>query len=526
MLEAAHSLPDDIAALKAMVLASRAELAARDAELHNRDLLIEKLKHQLAGLRRQRFGATSEALDQLELGIEDEEIARAAEVLPEPPAATKSQPKRRPLPDHLPREETVLTPGDRCSACGDHLKRLGEDVTEELEYIPGRFVVKRIVRPRLACGGCEKFHQAPLPPRPIERGRPGPGLLAHVLVSKYCDHLPLYRQSRIFARDGIELDRSTLAGWVGKATALLEPLADAIGRHVLEGQALFADDTPVKLLAPGTGKTATGRAWTYVRDERPWAGEAPPAAWYRFSADRKAAHPKSHLAGFAGWMHTDGYAGFGALARAGPVREVACLAHVRRKFFDVHAAQGSAIAAEALERIAALYAIEKEARGQPPENRTAIRKAKAAPCLDELAVAANAAAEDLRQDPAGGGDPPCADPPQAPSTLYRARLPGDRQQPGRTRNEADRARPQELSLHGLGQRRQGRRHRLHPDRDRQAQRRQSAGLACRRPRTHPRLQDQPHRRAAALEHRDASRSGSRRLNSPGQYDRTLTMFKT
>ncbi len=193
-----------------------------------------------------------------------------------------------------------------------------------------------------------------------------------------------YRQSRIFAREGIELDRSTLAGWVGKTTALLEPLADAVGRHVLAGQALFADDTPVKLLAPGTGKTATGRAWTYVRDERPWNGEAPPAAWYRFSADRKAVHPKTHLAGFTGWMHSDGYAGFGALARAGPVREVACLAHVRRKFFDVHAAQGSAIAAEALERIAALYAIEKEVRGQSPENRVAIRRAKAALRLDEL----------------------------------------------------------------------------------------------------------------------------------------------
>ncbi len=331
MLEEAHALPDDIAALKAMVLASRAELAARDAELRNRDLLIGKLRHQLAGLRRQRFGATSEALDQLELGLEDEEIARAAEAPPEPTAASKTQPKRRPLPDHLPREEMVLTPGDRCSACGNRLKRLGEDVAEELEYVPGRFVVKRIVRPRLACGGCETFHQAPLPPRPIERGRPGPGLLAHVLVSKYCDHLPLYRQSRIFARDGVELDRSTLAGWVGKATALLEPLADAIGRHVLAGRALFADDTPVKMLAPGTGKTATGRAWTYVRDERPWNGEAPPAAWYRFSADRKAAHPKGHLEGFAGWMHSDGYAGFGALARAGPVREVACLAHVRRR---------------------------------------------------------------------------------------------------------------------------------------------------------------------------------------------------
>ena len=210
MLEEAHALPDDVAALKAMVLASR-------AELRNRDLLIEKLKHQLAGLRRQRFGATSETLDQLELGLEDEEVARAAEALPEPTPATKKQPKRRPLPDHLPREETVLTPGERCTDCGDRLKRLGEDVTEELEYIPGRFVVKRIVRPRLACRGCERFHQAPLQPRPIERGRPGPGLLAHVLVSKYCDHLPLYRQSRIFAREGIDLDRSTLAGWVGPA---------------------------------------------------------------------------------------------------------------------------------------------------------------------------------------------------------------------------------------------------------------------------------------------------------------------
>ena len=162
-----NALPDDVAALKAMVLASR-------AELRNRDLLIEKLKHQLAGLRRQRFGATSEALDQLELGLEDEEVARAAEALPAPLPGAKRQPKRRPLPEHLAREETVLTPGERCTDCGGRLKRLGEDVTEELEYIPGRFVVKRIVRPRLACRGCERFHQAPLPVRPIERGRPAP----------------------------------------------------------------------------------------------------------------------------------------------------------------------------------------------------------------------------------------------------------------------------------------------------------------------------------------------------------------
>ena len=254
MLEEAHSLPDDIAALKAMVLSSRAEVAARDAELRNRDLLIEKLKHQLAGLRRQRFGATSEALDQLELGLEDEEIARSAEAVAAPAPASKRQPKRRPLPDHLPREETHLAPpGDRCTDCGGRLKRLGEDVTEELEYIPGRFVVKRIVRPRLACSGCETFHQAPLPSRPIERGRPGPGLLAHVLVSKYCDHLPLYRQSRIFARDGVDLDRSTLAGWVGKATALLEPLADAVGRPC------SGRPSPVRRRHPGQASGARDR---------------------------------------------------------------------------------------------------------------------------------------------------------------------------------------------------------------------------------------------------------------------------
>ena len=242
------------------------------------------------GRIRRGFGVSSESLDQLELALEDEEVARAT--IPVPQArAPKSSPRRRPLPEHLPREETVLTPGHQCTDCGANLKRLGEDVTEELEYVPARFVVKRFVRPRLACTRCERFQQAPLPTRPIERGRPGPGLLAHVLVSKYCDHLPLYRESRIFARDGVELERSTLAGWVGKAAALLEPLADAVGRHVLAGRAIFADDTPVKVLAPGTGKTATARAWSYVRDERPWAGDGPPAAWYRFSADRKAHHP-------------------------------------------------------------------------------------------------------------------------------------------------------------------------------------------------------------------------------------------
>ena len=221
----------------------------------------------------------------------------------------------------------------------------------------------------MACTCCERFHQAALPSRPIERGRPGPGLLAHVLVNKYANHLPLYRQSQMFEREGIDLDRSTLADWVGKSTALLEPLADAVARHVLEGQALFADDTPVKLLAPGSGKTRTARLWAYVRDERPWAEEAHPAAWYQFSPDRKGVRPNTHLTNYTGWMHADGYAGFNDLYRAGKVSEVACMAHIRRKFVDVHKSQGSAIAEEVIKRIATLYGVEKEARGRPPDER-------------------------------------------------------------------------------------------------------------------------------------------------------------
>ena len=261
--------PDD---LEDQVVELASECKTLKAELKSRDLLIEKLKHQLAGMRRHRFGSSSESLDQLALLLEGEEIAAAAdeaETSPTAPSAQQEKPKRKPLPDHLPREEILLAPGESCLSCGGKLKYLGEDVTEELEYLPGRFKVNRIVRPKLTCACCERIHQAPLPSRPIERGRPGPGLLAHVLVSKYADHLPLYRQSQIFERDGIDLSGSTLADWVGKSTALLEPLAEAIGRHVMQGQAVFADDTPVAVLAPGNGKTKTGRIWAYVRDERP-----------------------------------------------------------------------------------------------------------------------------------------------------------------------------------------------------------------------------------------------------------------
>jgi len=353
-------------------------------------LKVEQLQHQLAGHNRHRFGSKSEGLDQLNLVFQEgEAMAEAAEEQTSPapkPEADKParQHSRKPLPDHLDRHEEVLSPGEDCRRCGGALKTLGEDVTEELEYKPGRFVVNRIVRPRMACSCCEAIVQSPLPSRPIERGRPGPGLLAHVLVSKYADHLPLYRQSQIYAREGVDLDRSTMADWVGRSTALLEPLADAIGRIARRGEAIFADATPVKMQAPGQKKTKTARVWTYVRDERPWTGQSPPCAWYQFTIDRKGEHPVSHLSGYRGWVHADGYSGFNGLFGDNKAREMACMAHVRRKFVDVFASQGSAIAKEAIERIAELFTVEKDARGKPPEERVALRQAKAKPVFDDL----------------------------------------------------------------------------------------------------------------------------------------------
>jgi len=302
MLKDLDKLPEDPAELRAVSTLLVNEVKALS-------LKVEQLQHQLHGQNRHRFGSKSESLDQLNLDLqEDAEIAEAAEEQNKPPApsdeAAESKPKRKhsrkPLPDHLDREDEELSPGDDCGRCGGSLRTLGEDITEELEYVPGRFKVKRIIRPRKACSCCEAIVQAPLPSRPIERGRPGPGLLAHVLVSKYGDHLPLYRLSQIFAREGVDIDRSTMADWVGRSTTLLEPLADAIGRIVRQGPALFADDTPVKMLAPGNKKTKTARVWTYVRDERPWAGQSPPCAWYQFTIDRKGEHPVSHLSGCKG----------------------------------------------------------------------------------------------------------------------------------------------------------------------------------------------------------------------------------
>lgn len=413
MPSTADPLPTDVEALRAIIAAQAAELAAErqcreagEAELAvakagllAKALEVEKLKVQLARLRRMQFGRSSEKIgreiDQLELALEDLEATAAAEApAPAAPAAFsegRSKPGRRKLPEHLPRTEILHNPHDACPSCGGALRKVGEDVTEVLDYIPARFTVIRHVRPALSCRCCEGMVQAPMPSMPIERGLPSAGLLAHVLIAKYCDHLPLYRQSAIYAREGVELERSLLADWVGKAAALMAPLAGAIGRHVLAGAVLHADDTPVPVLDPGRGKTRTGRLWVYLRDERPHAGPAPPAVLYRYTPDRKGEHPQRALAGFRGHLHADGYGGFDALYAAtggGPaaVAEVACWAHVRRKFFDEHAETGSPLAAEVLKRIGTLFDIERALTGRPAGERRRVRQAKARPILDDLAV--------------------------------------------------------------------------------------------------------------------------------------------
>ena len=263
-----------------------------------------------------QFGRSSERLaaeaDQLELALKELETEAPTPAPAEDPTDTAAKPERRkparrPLPEHLPRE--VVQHGadaQACAACGGTLRRLGEDVTEVLDYLPGRFRVLRHVRPKFSCRGCEADHPGPGANLPIRRGRASAGLLAHVLVAKYADHLPLYRQSEIYARAGLDLQRSTLADWVGQSAALLRPLIDALARHVLAGAVLHADDTPVPVLAPGLGRTSTGRLWAYLRDERPHGSTIPPAVLYRYSPDRRAEHPKAHLAGFRGVLQADG----------------------------------------------------------------------------------------------------------------------------------------------------------------------------------------------------------------------------
>jgi transposase len=368
-------LPDNVEALKQLVRAQRAE--------------VERLQLIIAKLKRMQFGRRSEKLDreveQLELRLEELQSAEAQVAAAcKPDTHEKTKPARRPLPEHLPRESIVHEPACHCPDCGAAMRKIGEDVAEVLDYVPARFRVIRHVRPKLACPACERIVQVDAPSRPIDRGLAGAGLLAHILVSKYADHLPLYRQAQIYAREGVELERSTMAEWVGQCFALVEPLVGALARYVLAGGKLHADDTPVPVLEPGRGKTKTGRLWTYVRDDRPAASADAPAVLFRYSPDRRGERPREHLKGFTGTLQADAYAGFGHLYEGGRIQEAACWAHARRGFYDIHQANQSPIAAQTLTRIGALYAIEAEIRGRPPNERTAVRQARAGPLLESL----------------------------------------------------------------------------------------------------------------------------------------------
>jgi transposase len=393
----------EIAELRALLAEREAELAVARAELTGARLQIEQYKAQLAKLRRMQFGRSSEKLDaqihQLELLLEDLEESEAARTAPaqrEPRQSSRErrQPVRRPLPDHLPREEIVHHPGSVCPGCGGtRFSRIGEDVTEVLEKVPARLKVIRHVRPKLSCRCCERIVQAPAPDLPIEKGRPGPGLVANVVVGKYLDGLPLYRQSAILAREGVEIERATLADWVGHVAWWVMPLTALIGAEVMAAPVLHTDDTPIAVLAPGNGKTRTGRLWAYVVDERPWQGGRAPAAYYRFSPDRRGERPRDHLTRFRGVIQADAFSGYEALVRSaversgrGPPRLIhaACWAHARRKFYDVFEATKSPIAEQALQRIGELYAIEAEITGQPAEMRLAARQNRAVPLLDAL----------------------------------------------------------------------------------------------------------------------------------------------
>ena len=362
-------------------LAARDKLQIFSTQLRSRDVLIEQLKLQLTRLRRMKFGRSSEALDaqiaQLEFSLEELE-ANAADAAPQSEVESAAdKPVRKPLPAHLPRESHVHEPPSgacHCPKCGGTLRPLSEDVSEVLEYVPEHWKVHRHVRPKYSCGSCQSVVQANAPSRPIERSYAGPALLAHVIVSKYCDHLPLYRQSQIYARAGLELDRAAMAERVGLLAKLIEPLLEALGDYVMGADKLHADDTPIPVLAPGTGKTKTGRLWTYVRDDQPSGSTDPLAVLFRYSPDRTGERPHEHLKHFRGVLQADGYAGFQGLydRQREPLLEAACWAHARRKYFDLHASTASPIALEALERIAALYKIEEQCRGNSPiERRTA-----------------------------------------------------------------------------------------------------------------------------------------------------------
>jgi transposase len=399
---APDNLTDDIAALRAALAAE--QLARREAEARasGAEAMVAHLKLLIARLKRDKYGASSERgrklIDQLELELGElvaaasEDAAKAEKAADKegrsrrPDSPPRGQPVRAPLPAHLPRERVVLPSPAACPCCGGKLSKLGEDVTETLEVEPIRWKVIQTVREKFSCRSCETVTQPPAPFHPIARGRAGPQLLAMILEAKFGQHLPLNRQSDAYALQGIELSVSTIADWVGACTANLAPLVALIDDHVLAAQRLHGDDTTVPVLA--RGKTITGRVWTYVRDDRPFGGRAPPAAMFRYSRDRTAEHPNRHLAGYAGILQADAYAGYNALYEAdrqpGPITEAACWAHGRRKLFELAELQRAPLAIEAVRRIDAIFDAERAINGLPAEARLILRRQHAAPLVTEL----------------------------------------------------------------------------------------------------------------------------------------------
>ncbi|HJT07541.1 MAG TPA: IS66 family transposase [Stellaceae bacterium] len=355
----------------------------------------ERLREIIKELQRHRFGRRAESLpeEQLQLGLEEAEQVEAAEE-----AATETVPAERPLratgrrtnrgalPAHLPRIETVVDIDNTiCPGCGGPLHRIGEDVAERLDIVPAQFRVLVVRRPKYACRACEDLVvQAPAPARLIEGGLPTEATVAQVLVSKYADHLPLYRQAQIYARQGVKLDRSTLADWVGRAAFLLRPIHERLLDRLRGSAKLFADETTAPVLDPGRGRTKTGQLFAYARDDRPWGGVDPPIVAYVYAPDRKAARPIAHLAGFGGILQVDGYAGYKALAERGEVQLAFCWAHVRRPFYELAQGGMAPIASEALTRIAALYRIEDDIRGRSADERRAVRQQRSRPLIDAL----------------------------------------------------------------------------------------------------------------------------------------------
>jgi transposase len=393
MTATASALPKDAETLAAMLIAERTAHATALAE---RDAEAERLRQIIKALQRHRFGRRAETLpvDQLELALEEtqqveaEDEAKVEAAQPETRAerARKRRTNRGALPGHLPRIETIIDIEDKtCRCCRGALHQIGEDLSERLDVIPAQFRVLVTRRPKYACRACEEgVTQAPAPARLIEGGLPTEALVAHVLVAKFADHCPLYRQAQIYARQGVELDRSTLADWVGRAAFLLRPAHERLLETLKASSKLFADETTLPVLDPGRGHTKAGQLWAYARDDRPWSGRDPPAVAYVYATDRRGARPIEHLAGFTGVLQVDGYGGYRPLAEQGQVKLAFCWAHVRRPFYELAVAGPAPLASEMLERIKALYAIEADLKGLPADQRRAVRQERTRPLLTAM----------------------------------------------------------------------------------------------------------------------------------------------